>query len=86
MATNAFEIDFWIGRVFRSKDRRELGRHVIISDIKGSRAKCHNLINNGEERPTMWQRGSMISLKSLAQRWQTCPDQDCYCKGMKETQ
>jgi hypothetical protein len=40
MATNAFGQDFWIGKVFQSKDKRDGNRYVVIADIKNGRAKC----------------------------------------------
>jgi len=79
MALNAFGRDFFIGAVFRSKDLREDWRHVIITDMRNGRAKCHNLLY-GEPRK-MTTRGSWIGLKNLATRWQTCPVADCWCKA-----
>lgn len=78
MATNAYGSDFWIGRIFRSKDPREAWRHVVIADIKGSTAKCHNLLTG--EPGKMNSRSSQISLKGLARRWKPCDDAECYCK------
>ncbi len=79
MATNAYDTDFWIGRVFRSRDSRETWRHVIIVEIRNGRAKCHTMLY--QEPGKMNSRGSWISLKSLATRWQTCPFAECWCKG-----
>jgi hypothetical protein len=78
MATNAYGQDFWVGRIFRSKDTRELLRHVVIADIKNGRAMCHTLIYG--ESGKMLSRGSWISLKGLASRWQTCSTENCFCK------
>lgn len=72
----AYGVDFWIGKILRSRDSRELNRHVVISEIRSGRAKCHNLLADGR----MWKRGSMISLKSLAKRWEHCKDANCFCK------
>lgn len=80
MATNAFGVDFWIGRVFRSKDKREEWRHVIIADIRGGAAKCHNLIYGSPGK--MNSHFSWISLKALATRWTTCKEGTCtYCNA-----
>lgn len=49
MSLNAYNTDFWIGRVFISKDSRETWRHVRISEIKGHRAKCHTLLYRDED-------------------------------------
>lgn len=76
MATNAYGMDFWVGRIFRSKDSRELWRHVVIADIRNGRAKCHTLIVN--ERGKMVKRGTWISLKGLATRWENCREPNCY--------
>jgi hypothetical protein len=85
MATEAYGVDFWIGKILRSKDSRELWRHVIINDIRGGRAKCHNiLLNEGGNGLSQWKRGSWISLKSLAKRWKHCDDTECFCKTLKE--
>lgn len=78
MATNAYGVDFWIGRIFRSKDPREEWRHVVVAEIRGSVAKCHTLLTS--ESGKMNSRGSWISLKGLATRWKTCPNAECYCK------
>ncbi len=83
MATNAHGIDYWVGRVFRSKDQREDWRHVVITDIRHGRAKCHNLIY-GEPRK-MSNRGTWISLKGLASRWKNCEIKDCYCKQIVQS-
>lgn len=83
MATNAFGMDFWIGRGLRSKDRRDNGRHVVIAEIKGSRAKCHRLLLG--EPGKMSSRGSWISLKGLATRWEHCQVKDCWCSVNQET-
>lgn len=78
MALNAYGTDFWIGRIFRSKDSREEWRHVVITDLRGGAAKCHNLITG--EPGKMNSRGTWIALKSLANRWKTCDVAECYCK------
>lgn len=81
MATEAYGVDFWIGKILRSKDSRELWRHVVISDMRNGRAKCHNLIVSEDGHGlSMWKRGSMISLKSLAKRWEPCRNPECFCK------
>lgn len=81
MATEAYGVDFWIGKILRSRDARELNRHVVINDIRNGRAKCHNiLLNEKGDGLSQRQRGSMISLKSLAKRWKTCSDAECFCK------
>lgn len=82
MATNAYGVDFWIGRIFRSKDPREQWRHVVIADIKGAHAKCHTLITG--EPGKMHSRSSLISLKGLATRWKNCEAPDCYCKEARD--
>lgn len=84
MATNAYGVDFWVGRIFRSKDPREEWRHVVIAEIQGGAAKCHNLLTG--ETGKMNSRGSWISLKGLATRWKNCAVPDCYCKGDEESQ
>lgn len=70
MSLSAHGKDFWIGQRFHSKDKRELGRHVVIADLRGARAKCHGLIFGEPDR--MYKRGSMIALKNLATRWEQC--------------
>lgn len=82
MATEAYGMDFWVGKILRSKDKRELGRHIVITDLGGSRAECHTLIVG--EPGKMINRGSRISLKSLATRWEHCRDAECYCKQRKD--
>lgn len=82
MATNAYGVDFWIGRIFRSKDPREEWRHVVIAEIRGGAAKCHNLLTG--EAGKMNSRGSWISLKGLATRWKNCEVPDCYCKEVRD--
>lgn len=79
MATNAYGTDFWIGKILRSKDKRELWRHVVVTDIRNGRAKCHRLLLG--EPSKMNSRGSWISLKGLATRWRHCEDAECYCKA-----
>jgi hypothetical protein len=82
MATNAYGQDFWIGKVFQSKDKRDGWRHVVIADIKNGRAKCHRLLYG--ELTKMNSRGSWISLKGLATRWEPCHEGSCgYCKGTR---
>lgn len=81
MATNAYGVDFWIGRVFLTKDQREQGRHVVIADMRNGRAKCHRLLHGEPGR--MNSRGSWISLKGLATRWKTCDVTGCWCKADK---
>jgi hypothetical protein len=54
--------------------------NVVIADIKRGRAKCHNLIYG--EPKKMSSRGSWISFKGLAIRWQTCTTAECWCKGV----
>lgn len=82
MATNAYGQDFWIGKVFQSKDKRDGWRHVIIADIKNGRAKCHRLLYG--ETGKMNSRGSWISLKGLASRWEVCHEGSCgYCTGSR---
>lgn len=71
MSLNAYNTDFWIGRIFISKDSRETWRHVAISEMRGGRAKCHTLLYRDEDgQVKMNKRGSWISFKSLATRWQ----------------
>lgn len=80
MATNAYGQDFWVGKVFQSKDKRDGWRHVVIADIRNGHAKCHRLLYG--EPGKMNSRGSWISLKGLATRWYPCMDGSCsYCKG-----
>jgi hypothetical protein len=78
MATNAYGTDFWIGRVFQSKDKREEWRHVVITNMRNGRDECHNLIYG--EPKKMDSRGTWISFKTLATRWQNCPASECWCK------
>lgn len=81
MATEAYGKDFWVGKILRSKDSREPWRHIVINDIRNGRAKCHNLILSEDgTKLRQWTRGSMISLKSLATRWEHCGVADCWCK------
>lgn len=78
MATNAYGMDFYIGRVLRSKDKRDNGRHVIIADLKNGKAKCHRLILGSPGK--MNSHSSRISLKTLATRFEHCRVEDCgYC-------
>ena len=76
MATKAYGMDFWVGKILRSKDKRESWRHVVITDLSGSYAECHVLLMG--EPGKMHSRSSQISLKGLATRWQHCPDAECY--------
>lgn len=78
MATEAYGMDFWVGKILRSKDSREPWRHIVITDLSGGRAECHTLIVGKSGK--MLNRGSRISLKNLATRWEHCPDAECYCK------
>lgn len=78
MAVNAYGTDFWISRVFRSRDSREPWRHVVITDMRNGRAKCHNLLMG--EQGKMSSRGTWISFKGLATRWKTCDNDACFCK------
>jgi hypothetical protein len=71
MATNAYGQDFWIGKVFQSKDKRDGWRHVVIADIKNGRAKCHRLLYG--ELTKMNSRGSWISLKGISNPLGTVP-------------
>jgi hypothetical protein len=83
MSTNAYGKDFWIGQVWHSKDKRESARHVVIGDIRSGRAKCHRLHFPNDAA----KRGSLISLKNLATRWEQCsPDTwaACAMKRMAE--
>lgn len=79
MATNAYGTDFWIGRIFISRDNREKWRHVAIADIRNGRAKCYTLLYRDEDgKVKMHSRGSWISLKSLAQRWRGNGNCSCF--------
>lgn len=82
MATEAYGQDFWIGRVLLSKDSREPWRHVVIAEMRGAYAKCHTLLVG--ESGKMTKRGSWISLKGLAKRWQSCANTECFCKQGRE--
>lgn len=82
MALNAYGRDFWIGAVFRSKDSREDWRHVIITEMRNGRAKCHNLLYC--EPRKMSSRGTWIGFKGLATRWEPCPFAECWCKAKPE--
>jgi hypothetical protein len=84
MAINAYGTDFWIGRVFRSKDSRELWRHVVIADMRNGRARCHNLLVGEPKKVNS--RGTWISFKTLATRWENCPADKCFCKNTAEIQ
>jgi hypothetical protein len=84
LATEAYGVNFWIGKILRSKDTRELWRHVVINEIRGGHAKCHNiLLNESGNGLSQWRRGSWISLKLLAKRWEHCKVADCFCKERK---
>lgn len=86
MSTNAFGQDFWIGKRFHSKDPREAWRHVVITDIRNGKAKCHVLLRPFSDNK-MNSRGTMISLKGLSDRWKPCSsEQPCsYCPVKPET-
>lgn len=71
MATNAYGRDFWVGQVWRSKDARELTRHVYITDIQNGKAICSVYILATKE---IYKRKTRISLKTLATRWELCPN------------
>jgi hypothetical protein len=84
MVTNAYGQDFWIGKIFQSKDKRDGWRHVIIQDIRNGRAKCYRLLYG--EPGKMSSRSTTISLKGLAQRWEPCHEGSCSHCGGKQAQ
>lgn len=84
MAAEAYGRDFWVGAIFRSKDSRDGRRHVVITDIRNGRAKCHNLIAYAK---TMHKRGTWIGLKGLATRWVFCNGKDCaFCATRQDAE
>jgi hypothetical protein len=76
MATNAYGKDFWVGQILGSKDKREHGRHVQIADIRNGKAVCNGTIR---QTGSVLPRKNVISLKTLATRWQNCTNERPCC-------